>query len=108
MLEIVNIMLQEVKQRLMSLGIGLDVSESVKDLICQEGYDRFYGARPLRRAITLIIEDPLSESLLSGVYQPGDTAVIDLDASGNPSVSNGSGQSSSPFSKTSIQHPSCN
>ncbi|PRQ16809.1 putative ClpA/B family, P-loop containing nucleoside triphosphate hydrolase [Rosa chinensis] len=108
MLEIVNIMLQEVKQRLISLGIGLEVSESVKNLICKEGYDRIYGARPLRRAITLIIEDPLSEALLAGVYQPGDTAVIDLDASGNPSVSNGSGQSSIPFSKTNIQHPSCN
>lgn len=108
MLEIVNIMLQEVKQRLIYLGIGLEVSESVKDLICHQGYDRIYGARPLRRAITQIIEDPLSESLLAGVYRPGDTAVVDLDASGNPCVRNGSGQSSMPLSNTGIQHPSCN
>ncbi|BBH03575.1 Clp ATPase [Prunus dulcis] len=93
MLEIVNLMLQEVKQRLMSLGMGLEVSQSVKDLICEQGYDRFYGARPLRRAITSIIEDPLSEALLAGGYKPGETVIIDLDATGNPFVRNGSDQS---------------
>lgn len=106
MLEIVNLMLQEVKQRLMSLGMGLEVSQSVKDLICEQGYDRFYGARPLRRAITSIIEDPLSEALLAGGYKPGETVIIDLDATGNPFVRNGSDQSVH-ISNTSIQHPSC-
>ncbi|KAH1131442.1 hypothetical protein J1N35_002820 [Gossypium stocksii] len=86
MLEIVNLMLQEVNARLMSLGIGLEVSESIKDLICQQGYDQTYGARPLRRAVTAIVEDPLSEALLAGNYSPGETAVIDLDALGNPIV----------------------
>ncbi|KAE8663354.1 Detected protein of unknown function [Hibiscus syriacus] len=70
----------------LSLGIGLEVSESIKDHICQQGYDQTYGARPLRRAVTLIVEDPLSEVLLAGDYRPGETAVIDLDASGNPIV----------------------
>ncbi|XP_017973636.1 PREDICTED: chaperone protein ClpD, chloroplastic [Theobroma cacao] len=86
MLEIVNLMLQEVKARIMSLGIGLEVSESIKDLICEQGYDQTFGARPLRRAVTSIVEDPLSEALLAGDYRPGETAVIDLDASGNPIV----------------------
>ncbi|KAJ7945194.1 Chaperone protein ClpD, chloroplastic [Quillaja saponaria] len=90
MLEIVELMLQEVKERLKSLGIGLEVSESIKNLICQQGYNPIYGARPLRRAITSIIEDPLCEALLSGNYNPGDTAYIDLDVSGNPFVTNGS------------------
>ena len=88
MLEIFNIMLQEVKGRLMSLGIGLEVSESVKDLICQQGYSEIYGARALRRAITSIIEDLLSEALLAGDYKPGDTAIVDLDDTGNPYVTN--------------------
>ncbi|TYJ20501.1 hypothetical protein E1A91_A09G269500v1 [Gossypium mustelinum] len=87
MLEIVKLMLQEVKTRLMSLGIGLEVSESIKDLICEQGYDQTFGARPLRRAVTRIIEDPLSEALLAGEYKPGETAFIDLDASGNTVVS---------------------
>ncbi|XP_034679376.1 chaperone protein ClpD, chloroplastic isoform X2 [Vitis riparia] len=85
-LEILNTMLQEVKERLSSLGIGMEVSVSVIDLLCQQGYDKNYGARPLRRAVTLIIEDPLSEALLTEEYQPGDIAVVDLDASGNPFV----------------------
>ncbi|XP_011040314.1 PREDICTED: chaperone protein ClpD, chloroplastic-like [Populus euphratica] len=87
MLQILNIMLQDVKERLVSLGIGLEVSESIKDLVCQQGYDRFYGARPLRRAVTQIIENPLSEAFLAGDFKPGDTAFFDLDASGNPVVS---------------------
>ncbi|KAJ6875950.1 chaperone protein ClpD [Populus alba x Populus x berolinensis] len=86
-LQILNIMLQEVKERLVSLGIGLEVSESIKDLVCQQGYDKFYGARPLRRAVTQIIENPLSEAFLAGDFKPGDTAFFDLDASGNPVVS---------------------
>lgn len=88
MLEIFNIMLQEVKGRLVSLGIGLEVSESIKDLICQQGYSKTYGARALRREITSIIEDLLSEALLAGDYKPGDTAIIDLDDTGNPHVTN--------------------
>ncbi|KAI3455190.1 hypothetical protein Pfo_011853 [Paulownia fortunei] len=92
MLEILDIMLHEVKERLTSLGIGLEVSEAIMDLICQQGYDRSYGARPLRRAVTLIIEDLVSESLLSGDYMPGDIAVIHLDDSGNPVVTNKSNQ----------------
>ncbi|KAK8586560.1 hypothetical protein V6N13_010149 [Hibiscus sabdariffa] len=102
MLEIVNLMLQEVNARLMSLGIGLEVSESIKDLICQQGYDQTYGARPLRRAVTLIVEDPLSEALLAGDYRPGETAVIDLDASGNPVVTSRSDQNISLSDTTSI------
>ncbi|KAL3631769.1 hypothetical protein CASFOL_024753 [Castilleja foliolosa] len=92
MLEILDIMLREVKERLTSLGIGLEVSEATMDLICQQGYDRSYGARPLRRAVTQIIEDIVSESLLSGDYKPGDVAIINLDNSGNPVVTNKSNQ----------------
>ncbi|XWS51538.1 hypothetical protein CRYUN_Cryun12cG0184700 [Craigia yunnanensis] len=92
MLEIVNLILQEVKARLMSLGIGLEVSESIKDLICQQGYDQTYGAGPLRRAVTSIVEDPLSEALLAGDYRPGEMAVMDLDASGNLIVTSRSEQ----------------
>ncbi|KAG6607717.1 Chaperone protein ClpD, chloroplastic, partial [Cucurbita argyrosperma subsp. sororia] len=88
MLEILNIMVQEIKDRLMSLGIGLELSESVMELICEVGYDKAYGARPLRRAVTTIVEDPLSEAFLYGDPKPGDTFVIDLDPTGNPFVKN--------------------
>ncbi|KAL6957451.1 hypothetical protein U1Q18_046448 [Sarracenia purpurea var. burkii] len=103
MLEILNLMLLEVRGRLVSMGIGLEVSEATMDLICQRGFERSYGARPLRRTVTLIIEDPLSEAFLSGDYKPGDTAIIDLDDSGNPVVTNRSTRNvyfsdSAPFS----------
>jgi ATP-dependent Clp protease ATP-binding subunit ClpC len=84
MLAILNIILQEVKSRLLALGIGLEISESMLNLISQQGYDRSYGARPLRRAVTQLVEDVISEAILSGQYKPGDTIVMDTDASGKP------------------------
>ncbi|XP_059291601.1 chaperone protein ClpD, chloroplastic isoform X2 [Lycium ferocissimum] len=92
MLEILNLMLAEVRARLVSFGISLEVSEDVMELICQQGFDRNYGARPLRRAVTQMVEDLLSESLLSGDFMPGDVAMIHLDESGNPVVINQSSQ----------------
>ncbi|GKA48043.1 chaperone protein ClpD, chloroplastic [Tanacetum coccineum] len=77
-------MMEEVKKRLVSFGIKLEVSTPVMERICEQGFDRSYDARPLRRALTLIIEDPLSESLLIGEFERGNTAVIDLDESGYP------------------------
>ncbi|CAN1138526.1 Chaperone protein ClpD, chloroplastic [Linum perenne] len=88
MMEIVNMMVEEVKGRLISLGIGLEVSDSIKELVCEQGYDPAYGARPLRRAVTQIIENPLSEALLGGGFKPGNTALVDVDATGNPVVVN--------------------
>lgn len=102
MLEILNIMLRDMRKRLMSMGIGLEVSESIMDLVCQQGYDQVYGARPLRRAVTQLIENLLSEAILSGGYMPGDTAVIDVDSSGNPFVTNASHRSIHLSDKTSL------
>ncbi|KAK9106248.1 hypothetical protein Syun_022259 [Stephania yunnanensis] len=63
-------MLREVKERVMSLGIGLVVSKVMIELVCKQGYDLSYGARPLRRAITRLIEGVLSEALLSENSKP--------------------------------------
>lgn len=84
MLAILDIILKEVKGRLLALGIGLEVSEAMKHLICQEGYDKSYGARPLRRAVAHIIEDVISEAILFGEFKPGDTILMDIDAEGKP------------------------
>ncbi|GJW75305.1 chaperone protein ClpD, chloroplastic [Tanacetum coccineum] len=84
MIKILNMMMEEVKKRLVSFGIKLEVSTPVMERICEQGFDRSYDARPLRRALTLIIEDPLSESLLSREFERGNTDVIDLDESGYP------------------------
>uniref|UniRef100_A0ACD5UA85 Uncharacterized protein n=1 Tax=Avena sativa TaxID=4498 RepID=A0ACD5UA85_AVESA len=87
MLAILNIILQEVKARLLALGIGLEVSDTMKDMIIQQGYDKSYGARPLRRAVTQFVEDVISEAILSGQYKPGDTITMDTDDKGKPCLS---------------------
>ncbi|KAJ3697186.1 hypothetical protein LUZ61_000891 [Rhynchospora tenuis] len=86
MLEILNIMLKEVKERLQASGLALEITDALKDLVCQQGYDRSYGARPLRRAVTQLIEDVLSEAILSGNCKPGDTILMDVNSSGNSFV----------------------
>jgi ATP-dependent Clp protease ATP-binding subunit ClpC len=83
---IVDIMLEETKTRLLARGLHLEVSEAMVRLICDQGYDRSYGARPLRRAVTALVEDNLSEALLAGEFKDGDTALLDIDETGNPKV----------------------
>jgi ATP-dependent Clp protease ATP-binding subunit ClpC len=57
--------------------IDLVVHEDAITLISKRGYDPTFGARPLRRIITNLIEDPLAEGLLEGRFKDGDTIVID-------------------------------
>ncbi|KAM3367253.1 hypothetical protein ACQJBY_016086 [Aegilops geniculata] len=87
MLAILNIILEEVKGRLLALGMGLVVSDAMKNMISQQGYDKSYGARPLRRAVTQLVEDVISEAILSGQYKPGDTIMMDTDDKGKPCLS---------------------
>ena len=87
--EIAEIMLKEVFGRLTEKGITLEVSDRFKDRLIQEGYSPSYGARPLRRAIMRLLEDSLAEEILSGRIKDGDTALVDVDDSGNVQVSAG-------------------
>jgi ATP-dependent Clp protease ATP-binding subunit ClpC len=57
----------------------LAVTEAAKELLCEKGYDEAFGARPLRRVIQNLVEDQLSERLLRGEFQPGDTICLDRD-----------------------------
>ena len=76
---IVDLMLASVSQQLIEKGIGLKVTDAAKDFLGEKGYDEVYGARPLRRIIQTMVEDRLSEDLLRGKFQAGDTVVIDLE-----------------------------
>ncbi|RSL29433.1 ATP-dependent Clp protease ATP-binding subunit [Salibacterium salarium] len=76
--EIVVLMAEQLKQRLSEQGINIELSEEAKDKISDEGFDPEYGARPLRRALQRQVEDRLSEELLRGNIQKGDTAFIDV------------------------------
>ncbi len=67
--EIVDLELKRVKVQLAEQEISLDVSVEAKDYLGERGYDHAYGARPLRRLIQTLIEDPLAEGLLNGRFQ---------------------------------------
>jgi ATP-dependent Clp protease ATP-binding subunit ClpC len=84
--QICSILLGEVHSRLTEQGITLEVTERFKDRLVEEGYDPSYGARPLRRAITRLLEDCLSEEILSGRVKDGDTVVVDVDDQGQIKV----------------------
>jgi len=78
-LQIADLYLKRVNESASSMGITLELSDKVKDLLVDKGYDPNLGARPLRRAVQRYIEDPLSEELLLGRFQSGDAIVADLD-----------------------------
>ena len=80
--EIVDLMLARTSKHLAEQEVYLDVTMAAKDWLAKEGFDRIYGARPLRRVITQRIEDPLSEELLRGKFAKGDTILVDADENG--------------------------
>ncbi|HUK56934.1 MAG TPA: ATP-dependent Clp protease ATP-binding subunit [Nitrospiria bacterium] len=69
LIKIVDILIEEVNQRLSDRGIQLDVTAEVKAWLTKEGYEPAYGARPMRRVIQKSIGDPLSEELLKGRFK---------------------------------------
>ena len=79
--QIVDLELNKVRERLEEQQIELEVSEAAKEHLAQEGYDTNFGARPLKRVIQRLVEDPLSEGLLAGEFQEGDTVLADLEDS---------------------------
>ncbi len=76
--KIVDLMLVSATQQLAEKEIKLEVTDAVKDFLSEKGYDQVFGARPLRRVIQDMVEDKLSENLLRGKFQTGDTVVVDL------------------------------
>src|SRR5438067_12095663 len=76
---IVDLQLARLGKHLAEQQITIEVTDAAKDLLAKEGYDRTYGARPLRRVITSRIEDQLSEHLLRGKIARGDTVEIDVE-----------------------------
>lgn len=76
---IVDLMLVQTTKALSDHEMKLEITESAKDYLADKGYDPNYGARPLRRVIQDEIEDKLSESLLHGDFNAGDTVEVDYD-----------------------------
>ena len=81
-MQIIDIMLNQVKDRLKANNIEIEIDESVKKLISEKGFDQNYGARPLRRAIQNNVEDVISEAILDGKVQSGKKSVVKADEAG--------------------------
>ena len=76
---IVDLMLNEVRKPLLEKGLSIEFTDAAKAWLGEKGYDPTFGARPLRRVIEKNIEDPLSDDVLAGKYQPGDTIMVDAN-----------------------------
>jgi ATP-dependent Clp protease ATP-binding subunit ClpC len=77
--QIVDIELSKVRSRLKDRGLEMHLTDAAKDFIIDKGFNADYGARPLRRAIENLIEDPLSEEILRGTFKGMDTLNVTLE-----------------------------
>ena len=84
LVKIVDILMKQVGKRIKDLGMDIELTESAKELLAKKGYDPQYGARPLRRVITSMVEDRFSEAMLDGIVKPGHLAVIDAVETTDP------------------------
>ena len=74
---IVELMVADLRDRLIAQGMSIGLTDAARDLVAKEGADPVYGARPLRRAIQTLIEDPLSEELLQNLWHRGEIIRVD-------------------------------
>lgn len=77
--KIVNIQISHLAHRLEERKITLDLTDSAKQMVAESGYDPVYGARPLKRTIQKLIQDPLATEILKGDFKDGDHIVVDTD-----------------------------
>jgi ATP-dependent Clp protease ATP-binding subunit ClpB len=75
--EIVDLQLRRLRQRLAERGVGLELSDEAKEFLAEAGWDPDYGARPLKRALQRLVENPLALRLLEGEFAEGDTVRVD-------------------------------
>ena len=74
--KIMDIMLNQLKNRLTEQEIDIEIDESVKQLLIEKGTDTNYGARPLKRTIQNVLEDKIAEAMLDGKIKPGKVAKV--------------------------------
>ena len=92
---IAELLVDDLRQRMIANGMNIRLTDAAVEKIVAEGTDLTNGARPLRRAIQRLIEDPLSEELLAGEWSAGDTVVCDV-ADGKFVFSHGAGEIPAP------------
>jgi len=80
---IIDIELDKLLKRISNLGYTLNLTDEAKDFIADKGFDKQYGARPLKRAIQKYIEDALAQEIVNSQLSEGDTIIMDLDEKSN-------------------------
>ena len=85
-IQIVDLMLKNLDDRLQTKDMGIELTPAAKDLLAERGYDPLLGARPLRRVIQREIEDALSERILFGELKSGEIIVVDVEGVGAEAV----------------------
>ncbi|MDQ3756910.1 MAG: ATP-dependent Clp protease ATP-binding subunit [Actinomycetota bacterium] len=77
--QIVDLMIRRVQEQLEGQGLGFELTPAAKLVLAEKGYDPTLGARPLRRAIQQLVEDPLSERILWKEFRAGETIIVDAE-----------------------------
>ncbi|MBI1941751.1 MAG: type VI secretion system ATPase TssH, partial [Acidobacteria bacterium] len=77
--KIIGLQLENLKTMLAERKIQIELTDKARELLFREGYDPQFGARPLKRAIQRLIQDPLAMKLLDGEVLPGDPLTADAD-----------------------------
>jgi len=77
--EITDIQIKRLKERLHSRDIAIELTPAAISLLTEQGYDPVYGARPLKRTITQLVENPLAQAILSGQFASGDVILVDIE-----------------------------
>src|SRR6058998_743318 len=80
LIEILDLEISKVMQRLKARNIVLQLDEKAKDFLVSKGYDPLYGARPMRRAVERSLEDPLAEEILRGTFHEGEPIVVSVES----------------------------
>lgn len=101
--QIVDLMVVDLRDRLIAMDMTINLTPEARALVAKEGTDTTMGARPLRRAIQRLLEDPISEQLLAGTWHAG--SVIDVDVKdGELTFTPGTGAIPAPRKRDSIAH----
>jgi ATP-dependent Clp protease ATP-binding subunit ClpA len=90
---IVDLLLADLARRIAAQDLTMELTPAAKSLILREGTDPAYGARPLRRTIQRLVENPLAKALIEGRFKPGQSVVVDADALGTTLVFTADGES---------------
>lgn len=102
-IEIVDLMIDELRQRLIEQNMTINLTKEASKYIAKEGTDLSFGARPLRRAIQRLVEDSLSEQILEGKWTSGSVIDVDLDEEGEHlTFSQGTGSIPAPRKRDTI------